>query len=96
MMRKQREIDMNKELTPIGNIKEMMPMVIAARKNAAKREAMKIMRQQCEAMDAMERDENDMIKEDAHEFHGQVQNMFEAMDAFDDWMMQEKKFGNKF
>ena len=86
---------MNKELTPIGNIKDLMPMVIAARKNAAKREAMKIMRQQCEAMDAMERDENDMIKEGAFDFHAQIENMFEAMDAFEDWMNQEEKFGNK-
>jgi len=88
-------MEMNKELTPIGNIKDLMPICIAARKNAAKREAMKIMRQQCEAMDAMERDENDMIKEGAFDFHAQIENMFEAMDAFEDWMNQEEKFGNK-
>jgi len=90
-----KEMEMNKELTPIGNIKDLMPICIAARKNAAKREAMKIMRQQCEAMDAMERDENDMIKEGAFDFHAQIENMFEAMDAFEDWMNQEEKFGNK-
>ena len=82
---------MNKELTPIGNIKDLMPICIAARKNAAKREALKIMRQKCEAMDAMERDENDMIEEGTHEFHGQVQNMFDAMDAFEDWMESENE-----
>ena len=86
---------MNKELTPIGNIKDLMPICIAARKNAAKREAMKIMRQQCEAMDAMERDENDMIKEGAFDFHRANQAMFDAADAFDDWMMQEKKSRNQ-
>tara|TARA_B100000787_G_C16095465_1_gene250947 strand:+ start:215 stop:418 length:204 start_codon:yes stop_codon:yes gene_type:complete len=52
---------------------------------------MAAMRQQMNAMDAMERDENDMIKEDAHEFHGQVQNMFDAMDAFEDWMESENE-----
>ena len=56
---------------------------------------MAAMRQQMNAMDAMERDENDMIKEDAHEFHAKIQNMFEAMDAFEDWMNQKEKFGNK-
>jgi len=31
------------------------------------------------------------IIEDAHEFHGQVQNMFEAMDTFEDWMESENE-----
>ena len=94
-MMRNKEMDMNKELTPIGNIKDLMPICIAARKNAAKREALKIIREQMNAMDDMERDENGMTKEGAFEFRRACQAMFDAADAFEDWMNQEEKFGNK-
>jgi hypothetical protein len=56
---------------------------------------MTAMRMQMNAMDDMMRDENGMSTEDSFGFHAAVQAMFDAADAFDDWMMQEKKFGNK-
>jgi len=56
---------------------------------------MSAMREQMNAMDDMERDENGMTKEGAFQFRRACQGMFDAADAFDDWMMQEKKFGNK-
>jgi len=66
-------------------------------KNFAEMEQrMASMREQMNAMDDMERDDNGMTKEGAFEFRQACQAMFDAADAFDDWMMQEKKFGNKF
>ena len=56
---------------------------------------MAAMREQMEAMDEMERDENGMTKEGAFDFHRANQAMFDAADAFDDWMMQEKKSRNQ-
>jgi len=56
---------------------------------------MTAMRMQMNAMDDMMRDENGMSTEDSFGFHAAVQAMFDAAAAFDDWMMQEKKFGNK-
>ena len=70
-------------------------------KNASKAEQqrylqeMTAMRMQMNAMDDMMRDENGMSTEDSFGFHAAVQAMFDAAAAFDDWMMQEKKFGNK-
>jgi len=66
-------------------------------KNFAEMEQrMASMREQMNAMDDMERDDNGMTKDGAFEFRRACQAMFDAADAFDDWMMQEKKFGNKF
>ncbi len=56
---------------------------------------MTAMRMQMNAMDDMMRDENGMSTEDSFGFHAAVHAMFDAAAAFDDWMMQEKKFGNK-
>ena len=52
---------------------------------------MSAMREQMNAMDDMERDENGMSTEDSFGFRRACQDMFDAADAFDDWMMQEKK-----
>jgi hypothetical protein len=62
----------------------------------AVKERIERMREQCAAMDEIERDPNGLMGPDGHEFNGHVQTLFAAIDSFEDAINQDQWPLNKW